>query len=108
MVHKLGHFGYDTDNYDETCNWYRSNFNIVPTEILYAPGNETLDVATFHRLDLGKEHSDHHCFLVTRRDGGRSGTSVHHSSFEVEDIDTEMMVSDVGFKSTSHTTRWNL
>jgi catechol 2,3-dioxygenase-like lactoylglutathione lyase family enzyme len=89
MVHKLGHFGYDTDNYEGTCDWYTSHFNFRPTDVLYAPHDESFDVATFFRLDLGQEYVDHHCFLVTRRE--KPGTKVHHSSFEVEDLDTQFM-----------------
>jgi hypothetical protein len=76
MIHKLGHFGYDTDSYEKTCDWYTKHFNLRPTDVLYAPHNESFDVATFFRVDLGQEYSDHHCFLVTRRE--KPGTTVHH------------------------------
>ena len=66
-VHKLGHFGYETDNYEATCNWYTSNFNFKPTDILHAPGKEDLDVATFFHLDLGVEYVDHHCLIRNRQ-----------------------------------------
>ncbi|KAK4502776.1 hypothetical protein PRZ48_006202 [Zasmidium cellare] len=88
-IHKLGHFGYETDNYEGTHAWYTSNFNLEPTDVLHTPGNESLDVATFFHLDLGDEYVDHHCFLLARRE--KPGTSVHHSSFEVEDMDTQMI-----------------
>ena len=29
-VHKLGHFGYETDNYEETIAWYRSTSTCGP------------------------------------------------------------------------------
>ena len=89
MIHKLGHFGYETDNYEDTCSWYTKYFNFRPTDVLHAPGNESLDVGTFFRIDLGKEYVDHHCLLVVR--GHKPGTRVHHSSFEVEDLDTQFM-----------------
>lgn len=89
MIHKLGHFGYDTSNYEQTIKWYQDNFNLTPTDILHLPGQPKNDVATFCRLDLGREYSDHHCFLVTRRE--KEGTTVHHASFEVEDFDTQFM-----------------
>ena len=88
-IHKLGHFGYHTDNYDATCEWYQTNFNFKPMDVLWAPGNESFDVATFHCLELGKEYVDHHCLLMVR--GEHPGSSVHHSSFEVEDLDTQFM-----------------
>jgi catechol 2,3-dioxygenase-like lactoylglutathione lyase family enzyme len=89
-VHKLGHFGYTTANFEDTVSWYTSNFNLVPTETLYSPKDESFDVAIFFRVDRGKTFSDHHCFLVARAEDGES-TTVHHSSFEVEDIDTQFM-----------------
>ncbi|KAK3075512.1 hypothetical protein LTR53_001129 [Teratosphaeriaceae sp. CCFEE 6253] len=92
-VHKLGHFGYITDQYEATWDWYTKTFNFVATDILWAPGHKESDVATFFRLDLGKEYVDHHCLLITRAEkpGSTPATTVHHSSFEVEDLDTQMM-----------------
>lgn len=89
MVHKLGHFGYMTDNFDETRLWYETNFNITPTDMMYSPSNEKLDVAAFLRINRGKTFVDHHSFLLVRNES--KGTKVHHSSFEVEDLDTQMM-----------------
>lgn len=89
MVHKLGHFGYNTDNFEETMAWYQKHFNFVPTDVLYAPHDPSFDVAAFMRLERGKTFVDHHCFLVARNEG--KGTQVHHSSFEVEDLDTQFM-----------------
>jgi len=92
-VHKLGHYGYNTDQYEKTCEWYSQTFNLIPTDVLWAPGHEDVDVATFFRLDLGEEYVDHHCFLVARAEtvDKPAETTVHHSSFEVEDLDTQMM-----------------
>lgn len=89
LIHKLGHFGYTTSNYEETCQWYTQNFNFTPTDVLYSPKNHGQEVAAFMRFDLGKEFVDHHSLLIAR--GENTGTKVHHSSFEVEDIDTQMM-----------------
>ncbi|KAM3522970.1 hypothetical protein NHJ13051_005363 [Beauveria bassiana] len=79
-----------TDNYDETCRWYQQHFNFVPTDVLHAPGDKAREVANFMRVERGKTFVDHHSFLLARGDDGK-GTKVHHSSFEVEDIDTQMM-----------------
>ncbi|KAM3538974.1 hypothetical protein ARSEF1564_008090 [Beauveria bassiana] len=84
------HFGYTTDNYDETCRWYQQHFNFVPTDVLHAPGDNAREVANFMRVERGKTFVDHHSFLLARGDDGK-GTKVHHSSFEVEDMDTQMM-----------------
>lgn len=100
FVHKLGHFGYETDNYEQTCQWYTQHFNFRPTDVLHLPSDPSLDVATFFRVDLGQEYSDHHCLLITRRE--KPGTKVHHSSFEVEDLDTQFIghqwLLDRGYK----------
>lgn len=94
MIHKLGHFGYETDNYEATWQWYNRHFNLKPSDILYLPGNTSngnkeVDVATFFHLDLGPEYVDHHSFLLTRKQS--PGTAVHHASFEVEDLDAQFM-----------------
>ncbi|OAA53578.1 Glyoxalase/fosfomycin resistance/dioxygenase [Cordyceps fumosorosea ARSEF 2679] len=89
LVHKLGHFGYTTDNYDETRRWYQDHFNFTPTDVLHAPADQALEVAAFMRVARGKTFVDHHSFLIVRGEG--KGTKVHHSSFEVEDVDTQMM-----------------
>ena len=105
MVHKLGHFGYITENFEETCAWYQGHFNFVPTDILHAPGDPSVDVAIFFRLDRGKSFVDHHCFLVAR--GDSPGTSVHHSSFEVEDLDTQFM-GHQWLKQQGHSLVWGI
>ena len=110
MVHKLGHFGYTTSNFEATCAWYQKLFNFVPTDVLYAPGDPSLDVATFFRLDRGKIFTDHHCFLIARGDsmaGSEHHTSVHHSSFEVEDIDTQFM-GHQWLKQKGHELVWGI
>ncbi|KAL6808176.1 glyoxalase family protein [Trichoderma sp. SZMC 28015] len=90
-VHKLGHFGYTTDNYAKTCSWYSSNFNFKASDIVHKQGDPSTEFMSFFHVDLGAEYTDHHCLLVAAHHGSGSGTSIHHSSFEVEDLDTEMM-----------------
>lgn len=46
---------------------------------------------SFFHLDLGADYSDHHCLLLAAHSGNSTKTTVHHSSFEVEDLDTQMM-----------------
>ncbi|GFF46822.1 metapyrocatechase 2 [Aspergillus udagawae] len=86
-VHKLGHFGYSTQRFEELLSFYTSHFNIVPTDLLYMERDgHRMCMTTFMHLDLGKEHTDHHSFFL-----GASETSshVHHCSFEVYDYDTQ-------------------
>ncbi|PNY26273.1 Uncharacterized protein TCAP_03795 [Tolypocladium capitatum] len=103
MIHKLGHFGYSTDNHAATSAWYSGNFNFKATDIVHKPGDRSAEILSFYHLDLGEEYSDHHCLLLSIHWGpGKSGTSVHHSSFEVEDVDTQMMghkyLTDKGYR----------
>ncbi|KAH8702211.1 glyoxalase family protein [Talaromyces proteolyticus] len=107
MIHKLGHFGYITDNYVETCVWYTSHFNFKPTDIVGKGDGSGTDLMSFYHLDLGAEYVDHHCLLLASHDSNGKGTSVHHSSFEVDDLDTQMMghrwLSEKGYKA-----RWGV
>ena len=91
MIHKLGHTAYTTDNHQKSCEWYSSNFNLKATDILHKPGDPSSHILAFYHLDLGREYSDHHCLLLAIQHGDEKGTVVHHSSFEVEDIDTQML-----------------
>lgn len=54
-IHKLGHFGYMTDNYAETYAWYTCNFNFKPTDIVHKPGGPSAELMSFLHLDLGPE-----------------------------------------------------
>lgn len=90
-IHKLGHFGYMTNNYTKTCEWYTGRFNLKATDIVHRPGEPSNELMSFFHLDLGSEYSDHHCLLVANGSGDGKPTKVHHSSFEVEDLDTQMM-----------------
>lgn len=90
-IHKLGHFGYMTDNYKATCEWYTSRFNFKASDVVVKPGEPDHELMSFFHVDLGQDYSDHHCLLIAGHHGAGKGTSVHHSSFEVEDLDTQMM-----------------
>jgi Glyoxalase/Bleomycin resistance protein/Dioxygenase superfamily len=91
MVHKLGHYGYVTTDFDSDFDFYTSNFNFVPSDVLYAPDNPELDVMTFIHLDLGGEYSDHHSLFLARAPPAADHTYLHHTSYEVEDFDTQLL-----------------
>ncbi|MCJ1477423.1 hypothetical protein MMC13_006094 [Lambiella insularis] len=88
MVHKVGHFGYMTSNFEATCEWYKSMFNLEVVDTLSSPKDENITFGQFFRLNLGEEYVDHHTLLITREE---NGSHAHHSSFEVEDIDTQLL-----------------
>lgn len=96
MVHKLGHYGYVTSQFDEDVAFYTQNFNFCPSDVLYevsADGKET-DALTFMHLDQGKEYSDHHTLFLSKAPptfNDPAGHKLHHASFEVEDFDTQLL-----------------
>lgn len=102
MVHKLGHCGYILQDVDEEYKWYTDNFNFVPSDIQHLPAQDDVDVIAFMHLDLGEQFSDHHSLFVSR---GKSGEAdrMHHTSFEVEDFDTQLLghqwLADRGYRS---------
>lgn len=102
MIHKLGHYGFILARWEEECRWYTDHFNIVPSDVQFAPDNEELDVITFMHLDLGERYSDHHCIFLSRAPPGEHDR-MHHTSFEVEDFDTQLLghqwLATQGYKS---------
>lgn len=93
MVHKLGHYGFILGNWDVEVRWYTDNFNFVPSDVQHDPENENFDVITFLHLDLGEQFSDHHSLFVARALPGEHDR-LHHSSYEVEDFDTQLLGHD--------------
>ncbi|KAK1447367.1 glyoxalase, partial [Colletotrichum melonis] len=89
-VHKLGHFGVCLTNFDKAYEFYTSNFNLYPSELVHAPDNKDKSVTVFFRLARGKEFVDHHCFFFL--EGPKF--HVHHSSFETHDFDTQVLGHD--------------
>ncbi|KAK4494334.1 hypothetical protein PRZ48_014632 [Zasmidium cellare] len=91
LVHKLGHFGYISTTFDQDYAFYTSTFNFAPSDIAHVPEDETVDMLVFMHLDLGKGFSDHHCMFLGRAPPGSERTFLHHSSYEVNDYDEQMM-----------------
>ncbi|KAF2804539.1 Glyoxalase/Bleomycin resistance protein/Dihydroxybiphenyl dioxygenase [Mytilinidion resinicola] len=90
MIHKLGHVGYILNNWYEEADWYTSNFNFVPTDVQWHPQDENVDVIAFIHLDLGERYSDHHSLFLARAQPG-DHDHMHHTSYEVEDFDTQLL-----------------
>jgi hypothetical protein len=91
LVHKLGHYGYVCKEFDTELEFYTSNFNFVPSDILYHPQFSNVDVLIFMHLDLGKTYSDHHILFMQRAPPEVKKTYIHHSSYEVADFDTQLI-----------------
>lgn len=87
-VHKLGHYGYCVQKFEEQLKFYTHNFNFAPTDFLYAPigpDGTNQDVAVFMHVDRGDDPTDHHTLFMAFN----PTTHVHHASFEVHDFDTQ-------------------
>jgi len=91
LIHKVGHFGYVCKDFDSELDFYTSNFNLVPSDILYHPQLTNVDVLIFMHLDLGPKFSDHHIMFMQRAPPEVKKTYLHHSSYEVADFDTQLI-----------------
>lgn len=89
-IARLGHFVLHVTNHDETMAWLNDRFNFLPSDYFLPPGETGPIVGTFVRLDLGEQLVDHHFMLVLQSDW----VGVHHSSFEVMDLDAVMASHD--------------
>lgn len=91
LVHKIGHLGYICCEFDQELEFYTTNFNFVHSDILSHDKFGWVDFMTFMHLDLGEEYSDHHVLFLSRAPPGTTKTSMHHTSYEVADFDTQLM-----------------
>ena len=94
-VHKLGHFGLVSNDFDSLKKWYTENFNIVPSDLLYInlPNGQRKEVAMFAHIDRGQDLVDHHTIFISALtpDSSIPEPHVHHCSFEVHDFDTQAL-----------------
>lgn len=89
-IARLGHFVLHVSDHDASMAWLEERFNFLHSDYFVPPGTDGPVVGTFVRLDLGEELVDHHFMLVLQSDW----VGVHHSSFEVTDLDSVMASHD--------------
>ncbi len=89
-IARLGHFVLHVSDHDKTMDWLNERFNFLPSDYFLPPGQDGPVVGTFVRLDLGDRLVDHHFTLILQSE--RIG--VHHSAFEVIDMDAVMASHD--------------
>lgn len=89
-IARLGHFVLHVSDHDQTMGWFTDRFNFLPSDYFLPPGQDGPVIGTFIRLDLGKQLVDHHFALILQSE--RVG--VHHSAFEVVDMDAVMASHD--------------
>lgn len=85
----MGHFGYNTSQFETLLTFYTATFNFNPTDLLYVEkdGDRKL-VTMFAHLDLGETLVDHHSLFMS---SNPNVAHVHHCSFEVHDFDTQQL-----------------
>ena len=89
-VLRLGHCVLKVRDHDAAVHWFADRLGMLPSDYLCVPGDETRVIGTFLRCDRGAEFVDHHSLLVTQADA----PDVHHSSFEMQDLDAVMGAHD--------------
>ena len=89
-VLRLGHCVLKVRDHDAAVRWFTDRLGMMPSDYLCVPGDETRVIGTFLRCDRGAEFVDHHSLLVTQSDA----PDVHHSSFEMQDLDAVMGAHD--------------
>ncbi|KAJ5771829.1 hypothetical protein N7520_002358 [Penicillium odoratum] len=99
-VHKLGHYGLCTQNFEALVDFYTTTFNIVPSDFMYTEKEgQKQNVAMFAHIDRGEDYVDHHSIFLNANDTPH----VHHCSFEVHDFDTQKLghqwLAEKGYES---------
>lgn len=89
QTQQLGHFGLVCQDFAKSLHYYVRTFNLVPSDLLVVPiDGQEVTVGSFIHIDRGAHYTDHHSFFMTQ---GKGEHHVHHCSFEVHDVDTQMV-----------------
>lgn len=90
QVLRLGHCVLKVRDHDANVAWMQERFGLLASDYFCIPGDESRVIGTFLRCDRGTALVDHHSLLVTASDE----PGVHHSSFEMQDLDAVMGAHD--------------
>jgi catechol 2,3-dioxygenase-like lactoylglutathione lyase family enzyme len=90
LVLRLGHCVLKVRDHDATVAWLRERFGFLPADYFCIPGDASRVIGTFLRCDRDAALVDHHSLLVTES----AEPGVHHSSFEMQDLDAVMGAHD--------------
>ena len=106
-VHKLGHYGFIVPGgkFESTLSFYKDLMNLKPTDAVFNPATGK-DETCFCHIDLGPQYTDHHSFFVASGPEDRPAT-IHHSSYEVNDFDTQTLGHD-WLRSKGWTNCWGI
>ena len=83
LVSRLGHFVLRTSNHARTKAWFQERFDLIDTDYLCVPSDESRVIGTFVRFNRGTQPVDHHSMLIVQSEA----PGVHHCSFEMQDLD---------------------
>ncbi|TVY61448.1 Metapyrocatechase 2 [Fusarium oxysporum f. sp. cubense] len=89
-VFKFGHCGFWTENLQEAVRFYTKHFNFVPSDIMMLE-QKNIPIIAFFRLNLGKDYSDHHSFILGQSSKQGPPPGPHHASFEVQSLDHQLI-----------------
>ncbi|CAD6568260.1 MAG: hypothetical protein CYPHOPRED_002456 [Cyphobasidiales sp. Tagirdzhanova-0007] len=102
-AHKLGHFGLLVSDFHKTFDFYTKHLTIKPSDILITEDGK--QVAGFCHFETDATHYvDHHAFFFSQN---VKRIGVHHCSFEVQDMDTQMM-GHRWLESKGYTSSWGV
>ena len=81
-VKRMTHAVISTTHINETLEWFRQTFGLLPTDEFYRDDRSNV-VGSFHRLDRGAEPVDHHVLNCYK--GLKPG--LQHFAYVVQDVD---------------------
>ncbi|KAF4548078.1 Hypothetical protein D9617_32g091980 [Elsinoe fawcettii] len=88
-VYRWSHVGvaYPIGMFQEMFDWYTTNLNFAPTDILERDGKAS---TCFMHIDRGLEYTDHHAFFIKSAKPNQK-PNVAHAAFEVHDFDVQQL-----------------
>jgi catechol 2,3-dioxygenase-like lactoylglutathione lyase family enzyme len=86
QIARLGHVALFVSNFARSRAWYEQTLGMLTSDVLYN-GAPDCTVGGFLRCDRGEEWVDHHTVALFEA----PSVHVHHSSYEVQDLDSLMM-----------------
>ncbi|MEP4377434.1 MAG: catechol 1,2-dioxygenase [Alphaproteobacteria bacterium] len=86
-VMRIGHGVIGTPKMHECTAWVRHHIGLIASDEVYVEDDKDKIIASFNRIDGGKQFVDHHVFLYI----GNENAGLNHLSFEVPDFDDVMM-----------------
>lgn len=87
QILRLGHVALGVPDPVASRNWVQKHLGMIVSDAMLVPGSEDQYIGFFMRWDHGHQPTDHHSILIAQAEG----PSVHHISFELQDIDAVYM-----------------